>query len=89
VRQEGRRKERERELSDTPSFYADTSEEANMFYTITTYTFHLFTFPLLADYHYDSKDPDQDYADMQAVILRSLGLQMPAAGIGAAPVPPE
>lgn len=41
------------------------------------------------DYHYDSKDPDQDYADMQAVILRSLGLQMPAAGIGAAPVPPE
>lgn len=59
------------------------------YYTHTTNTLHLFIFPLLADYHYDAKDPDQDYADMQAVILRSLGLKVPAAGVGAAPEPPE
>jgi len=45
-------------------------------------------FLIPSDYHYDAKDPDQDYADMQAVILRSLGLQVPA-GAAAAEGPPE
>lgn len=39
-----------------------------------------YLFHSLPDYHYDAKDPDQDYADMQTVILRSLGLQAPGQG---------
>ena len=43
----------------------------------------LFTIFDHKDYHYDTKDPERDYEDMQSVVLRSLRLRMPTVTVGA------